>query len=219
MTSFQSVGTAAARFQDISLNPQKLAGQCAKLKCCLNFEIDAYVEGMKRMPAKDVRLETADNTWYHFKHDVFKRLITYSTDKSIPANLTTISAARAFEIIQMNRDGEKPLTLEPEGKAAEQQRGNYSDILGQDSINRFDNKKKKRKNKGGNGNRDRQNSDDHSRQQGDEKKQETKGLNGEERQRRNRDNRRRGKSKVGNNSTGGELKSGGEKTTGRQPSE
>ncbi|WP_304613295.1 PSP1 domain-containing protein, partial [Paramuribaculum intestinale] len=73
MTNFVSVGTAAARFQDISLNPQKLAGQCAKLKCCLNFEVDSYVESIKKMPSKEIRLETADATYYHFKYDVFKR--------------------------------------------------------------------------------------------------------------------------------------------------
>lgn len=145
LTNFQSVGTAAARFQDISLNPQKLAGQCAKLKCCLNYEVDSYVEAVKRLPSKDVRLETADATYYHFKHDVFKRLITYSTDKSIPANLVTIHAERAFEIIAMNRDGQKPLSLLPDGEEKTDSRKQYSDILGQDSINRFDKEKKKKK--------------------------------------------------------------------------
>lgn len=147
LTNFQSVGTAAARFQDISLNPQKLAGQCAKLKCCLNYEVDSYVEAVKRLPSKEVRLETADATYYHFKHDVFKRLITYSTDKSIPANLVTIHAKRAFEIIAMNRDGQKPLSLLPEGDGKSEPRKQYSDILGQDSINRFDKEKKKKKKK------------------------------------------------------------------------
>ncbi|MCM1483962.1 MAG: hypothetical protein NC043_06475 [Muribaculaceae bacterium] len=145
MTSFVSVGTAAARYQDISLNPQKLAGQCAKLKCCLNFEVDSYVEAVKRMPAKEVRLETADATYFHFKHDVFKREITYSTDKNIPANLVTIDADRAFEVIAMNKAGEKPLTLKRDSDAAETQASQYADILGQDSIARFDKKKKKRK--------------------------------------------------------------------------
>ncbi len=144
MTNFVSVGTASARFQDISLNPQKLAGQCAKLKCCLNFEVDSYVEAVKRMPAKEVRLETADATYFHFKHDVFKREITYSTDKSIPANLVTIDADRAFEIIAMNKAGEKPLTLAPDGDESRNKQGSYSDILGQDSIARFDKKKKKK---------------------------------------------------------------------------
>ncbi len=147
MTNFVSVGTAAARFQDISLNPQKLAGQCAKLKCCLNFEVDVYVESLKNLPPKDVRLETADNTYYHFKYDIFNRAITYSTDKSIPANLVTISAERAFEIIEMNKAGEKPVSLSEETDGEEKAKKPYADLLGQDSIARFDNAKKKKKKK------------------------------------------------------------------------
>ena len=145
MTNFVSVGTAAARYQDISLNPQKLAGQCAKLKCCLNFEVDSYVEAVKRMPAKEVRLETADATYFHFKHDVFKREIMYSTDKNVPANLVTIDADRAFEIIALNKAGEKPLTLQRDSESANTPASQYADIRGQDSIARFDKKKKKRK--------------------------------------------------------------------------
>ena len=149
MTNFVSVATSAARFQDISLNPQKLAGQCAKLKCCLNFEVDTYVESLKKLPEKNVRLETADSTYYHFKTDVFKREITYSTDKNIPANLVTISAGRAFEIIAMNKAGEKPLQLQPDGTPDKNEK-KYNDILDQNNLNRFDNKKKKKR-RGGNG--------------------------------------------------------------------
>lgn len=145
MTNFISVGTAAARFQDISLNPQKLAGQCAKLKCCLNFEVDAYVEAIKKMPPKDARLETADNIYYHFKTDVFNHLITYSTDKSIPANLVTIPASRAFEVIEMNRNGEKPISLSSDQQADTSTKKQYVDLLDQDNISRFDNAKKKKK--------------------------------------------------------------------------
>ena len=108
MSNFVSVATSAARYQDISLNPQKLAGQCAKLKCCINFEVDDYVEASKQLPPRDVALETKDNTYYHFKTDIFKKQITYSTDKHIPANLVTISANRVFEVIEMNKQGEKP---------------------------------------------------------------------------------------------------------------
>lgn len=106
MTSFVSVSTSAARFQDISLNPQKLAGQCAKLKCCLNYEVDAYVECQKRLPSREIILETSDAQFYYFKADILKGMITYSTDKNFLANETTISARRAFEIIAMNRRGE-----------------------------------------------------------------------------------------------------------------
>ncbi|MBR5331808.1 MAG: hypothetical protein IKV32_00705 [Muribaculaceae bacterium] len=150
MTNFVSVATSAARYQDISMNPQKLAGQCAKLKCCLNFEVDAYAEAIKHLPSKDVRLETADATYFHFKTDIFKRTITYSTDKSIPANLVTIDAQRAFEIIAMNKNGEKPLKLQREGdEEPKAQVKEFGDIVGQDSLTRFDNKKKKKR-KGGN---------------------------------------------------------------------
>jgi cell fate regulator YaaT (PSP1 superfamily) len=145
MTNFVSVATSAARYQDISLNPQKLAGQCAKLKCCLNFEIDSYVEGSKKMPPKNIKLETADNTYYHFKADIFKREITFSTDKTLAANLVTISADRVFEILAMNRDGEKPLSLLSDGKEEKTPKSSYTDLLDQDELTRFDKKKKKKK--------------------------------------------------------------------------
>ena len=146
MTNFVSVATAAARFQDISLNPQKLAGQCAKLKCCLNFEVDAYVEVVKKMPPKNIRLETADATYYHFKTDIFKREITYSTDKAIAANLVTLDPERVFEIIAMNKAGEKPLTLLREADAAaDAERSAIKDLLDQDEPTRFDKKKRRKK--------------------------------------------------------------------------
>ena len=146
MTNFVSVATSAARYQDISLNPQKLAGQCAKLKCCLNFEVDAYMAASRRMPPRDVRLETADATYYHFKSDVFNRQITYSTDKSLAANLVTIDADRVFEIIALNKAGEKPLSLQREADSKPKERSAFGDILGEDDLTRFD-KKKKRKSK------------------------------------------------------------------------
>ncbi len=181
MTNFVSVGTAAARFQDISLNPQKLAGQCAKLKCCLNFEVDAYVESVKRMPSKETRLETADSTWYHFKYDVFKRLITYSTDKSIPANLVTITADRAFEVIALNKQGEKPLSLLPDDSQKPGDRKVYADLLDQDNISRFDKKKKKRKPKQKQADGNAQPS---SQQQPREQRQERKRRDGDKRRQR-----------------------------------
>ena len=152
MTNFVSVGTSAARYQDISLNPQKLAGQCAKLKCCLNFEVDTYVEASRRMPPRDVRLETADATYFHFKSDIFNRLVTYSTDKNIAANLITIPVERVFEIIKLNKAGEKPLTLAEENNDKPKPRSEFGDILGEDDLTRFDKKKKKRRKSGQKGN-------------------------------------------------------------------
>lgn len=171
MTNFVSVATGAARFQDISLNPQKLAGQCAKLKCCLNFEVDAYVEASKQLPPRDVPLETKDNTYYHFKTDIFKKQITYSTDKSMPANLVTVDAERVFEVIALNKNGVKPDKLEVDSKEHQLELKEFGDIIGQDSVTRFDKKKKPRRNNRQGGQRQRQQGngeeprDDESRQQ------------------------------------------------------
>ena len=147
MTNFISVSTSAARFQDISLNPQKLAGQCAKLKCCLNYEVDAYVESQKRLPSKEITLETIDGTFYFFKADILKGTITYSSDKSFLANAVTISARRAFEIINMNKRGEKPEMLKENGQSSENNKP--VDLVEQESLTRFD----KRKNSNNNNNR------------------------------------------------------------------
>lgn len=147
MNRFVSVGTGAARIQDISMNPQKLAGQCGKLKCCLNFEIDSYAEAHKELPPKDAVLETQDGQFYVFKTDILGRKVTYSTDKHLPANLVTIDADRAIEIIKLNRQGVKPEALsESENTAPASE---FGDIIGQDSIARFDkkNNKKRKKNK------------------------------------------------------------------------
>lgn len=143
MKNFVSVSTNAARIQDISLNPQKLAGMCAKLKCCLNYEVDDYVEAGRKMPARDVVLQTADSDWYLFKTDILAGLVTYSTDKSIAANLITISAERARAVIEMNRRGEKPEALD-EGDAVSTS-DRPADLLADADISRFDKAKKKKK--------------------------------------------------------------------------
>lgn len=146
MTNFVSVSTSAARFQDISLNPQKLAGQCAKLKCCLNYEVDVYVESQKRLPSREITLETTEGTYYFFKADILKGLITYSTDKNFMANTVTISARNAFEIINMNKRGEKPESLTDTTSTVNKP----IDLVEQESLTRFDkrknnNRKKKKK--------------------------------------------------------------------------
>ena len=143
MKNFVSVSTNAARIQDISLNPQKLAGMCAKLKCCLNYEVDDYVEAGRKMPARDVVLQTDDSDWYLFKTDILAGLVTYSTDKSIAANLITITAERARVVIEMNRRGEKPEALD-EGDAVSTS-DRPADLLADADISRFDKAKKKKK--------------------------------------------------------------------------
>ena len=149
-TNFVSVSTSAARFQDISLNPQKLAGQCAKLKCCLNYEVDAYVEASRTLPPRDVEIETADGTYYFFKADILRGEVTYSTDKHIPANLVTVSARRAIAVIEMNKRGERPVALDASA-GSEPKRS--ADLLEQENINRFDNSGKNKKRKKGGGGR------------------------------------------------------------------
>ena len=149
MKNFNSVSTAAARFQDITPNPQKLAGQCAKLKCCLNYEVDTYMEASRRIPERNVQLETADGTFYFFKADTLAGLVTYSSDRRLGANLVTITANRAHEIIELNAVGEKPLSLLEEGEEGDKR---SVDLAEQDELTRFDksrrSKNKRRQSKG-----------------------------------------------------------------------
>lgn len=148
MKNFVTVSTGAARYQDISLNPQKLAGQCAKLKCCMNYEVDTYVEAGKRLPSKEITLFTKDAEYFFFKADILAGQVTYSTDKHIAANLVTLTAAQAFDIINMNRRGEKPEKL---NDSEEMKNTRPADLVEQESLTRFDKRKKnknKRKNKG-----------------------------------------------------------------------
>jgi hypothetical protein len=172
MKNFSSVSTTAARLQDISLNPQKLAGMCAKLKCCLNYEVDCYMEAGKKMPPKDTVLQTADSDYYLFKQDIIAGIVTYSTDKRLAANLETIPAERAVEIIEMNKRGEKPLQLTSDGTDKAPQKP--KDLLADADIARFDKAKKKKKkknknhgdNKGANNDQGRGNADQQNKQNG-----------------------------------------------------
>lgn len=194
MSNFVSVATGAARYQDISLNPQKLAGQCAKLKCCLNFEVDSYVEAVKQLPERNIPLETKDNVYYHFKTDIFKREMTYSTDRNIAANLEVLTAERVFEVMALNKNGVKPDKLNLDTDERQREMKEFGDIIGQDSVTRFD-KAKKKKNKNRNNNRDRR--DDNNRRQSNENRQprmqegETLPNNGQPRERREGDGQRR----------------------------
>ena len=141
MSSFVSVSTAAARYQDISFNPQKLAGQCGKLKCCMNYEVDAYVEANRKLPSREIVLQTRDSDYFHFKTDILSGQITYSTDKNNPVNLETISKDRAFHIIELNKKGKKPPKLVSENEAGEvKEETIQNDLLGDQSITRFDKK-------------------------------------------------------------------------------
>ena len=192
MKNFVSVSTNAARYQDISLNPQKLAGMCAKLKCCLNYEVDNYVEASRKMPPKDAVLQTADGEFHQFKVDILAGLITYSSDKNMASNLETITAERAKEIIEMNKQGEKPLSLMENGKMKETSKS--IDLLNESDLSRFDKAKKKKKNKNRNANRPEK-GDNRQPNGNRSEKGDNRQPNGNN---RNRDNRNKGPRQQGN---------------------
>ena len=203
MKNFVSVGTNAARYQDISLNPQKLAGMCAKLKCCLNYEVDNYVEASRKMPPKDAVLETADGEFYQFKVDILAGLITYSSDKNLASNLETITADRAKEIIELNKKGEKPLSLMENGKVKENSK--HIDLLNESDLSRFDKaKKKKKKNK----NNNRQDKEGGNKQDRNDRRPK-----GENRQQPNGGNAQ----KNGNPKNGGNPQKNGNQQNGGNP--
>jgi hypothetical protein len=121
---------------------------CAKLKCCLNYEVDDYVEAGKRLPGKEIILQTQDADYHLFKADILTGIVTYSTDKNIAANLETITAERAKEVIEMNRHGEKPISLQEDGSQKSEAKPHVDLAAG--DISRFDKAKKKKKKKNNN---------------------------------------------------------------------
>lgn len=141
MTNFISVSTGAARLQNISLNPQKLAGQCAKLKCCLNYEVPTYEDALSKFPPKNIPLETKDCTYYFFSSDPLKGELTYSTDPHIAANLEILSPKRVFEIIELNKQGKKVDTLGGRSTTNDHIEIGYQNVVGQDDLTRFDKKR------------------------------------------------------------------------------
>ena len=157
ITNFVSVSTSAARYQDISLNPQKLAGQCGKLKCCLNFEVDAYVDAQKDFPSTNVPLNTGDGMLYHQKTDIFGGIMSYSPDKEGKGIFIQIPVRRVKEIIAMNSKGIiPPKAVEDNGEVQEDIK--YTDGVGEESLNRFDEKKQqKRRNNRNRSNNNRNN--------------------------------------------------------------
>lgn len=143
--NFSSVSTNAARFQGVSLNPTKLAGMCAKLKCCLNYEVDDYMEAARRLPSREVSIFTLDAEYFLVKTDILSGECTYSTDRKKMANVETISARRAREIIELNRQGEKPLSLLDDGSVKPEAKS--ADLLADGDLSRFDKFQKKKKKK------------------------------------------------------------------------
>ena len=142
ITSFQSISTSAARCQDLSLNPQKLAGQCGKLKCCLNYEVATYLDAQSRIPRVQGPLEFEDGLAYLRKTDILREIMYFSYDRNSDSDLYPLDAAEVQEILDMNRRGERPESLrtEPEPVMPE-----FVTAVGDDSISRFDAPKRKRK--------------------------------------------------------------------------
>ena len=164
MSKFTSVSTAAARNQELSLNPQKLAGQCGKLKCCMNYELDNYLEARNALPDMNIPLETQSGRYYHQKTDVHKALLTYVSGGNSGPNMVTISADRAKEVIMLNKKGKKPEKLEAPIVSPVAPEIGYDNVVGQDDLHRFDsNKRNKRRKPGRNKRNNRQNAQNKSR--------------------------------------------------------
>jgi cell fate regulator YaaT (PSP1 superfamily) len=147
VTNFVSVTTSHARYQDLSLNPQKLAGQCGKLKCCLTYELDCYIDAQKDFPSREIPLELANGTAYFMKMEVHTGIYWYSNDQRIAVNLTAVPVARVREIMQLNRKGIKPDNLLAGAGANAPEKGN--DLLLQNSgLTRFETKSNPRPSRG-----------------------------------------------------------------------
>ncbi|MGD1848117.1 MAG: stage 0 sporulation family protein [Salibacteraceae bacterium] len=146
LTDFRSVSTSAARYQQLSINPVKLAGQCGKLKCCLNYELDTYLDALKQFPNNEPRLKTQKGLAYHQKTDIFKGLMWYTYEDD-PSNFISLSVDRVKEIASLNEKGERPSELKNYEEEIVVEEPDYENVVGQDSLTRFDNLRKKRKKK------------------------------------------------------------------------
>jgi len=147
LTDFRSVSTASARYQQLALNPQKLAGQCGKLKCCLNYELDMYLEALKDFPPSDSKLKTQKGLAFCQKADIFKETLWFSY-KDEPATWHTLSKDQVLEILELNKKGDKVASLEE--YAADniaEEKTTFENVVGQDSLTRFDKPKSKKRRK------------------------------------------------------------------------
>ncbi len=169
LTDFRSVKTSAARYQQLSLNPQKLAGQCGKLKCCLNYELDTYLDALKDIPKNDIKLQTEKGVAVCQKTDIFKRILWYGYEKQ-GGIWIQISVDSANEIIALNKKGEKAPSIEDyaiEEKVSESKI--YENVVGQDSLTRFDkpkqNNNRRRNNRNKNRNKNQNKNQNNSKNQ------------------------------------------------------
>jgi cell fate regulator YaaT (PSP1 superfamily) len=145
LNDFRSVSTSAARYQQLSLNPQKLAGQCGKLKCCLNYELDMYVEALKGFPDTNLNLKTKKGEAFQQKMDIFRRKVWYSY-KSDPSRFIELNLDKVQEIVSLNKKEDFPESLEMYVQTyIEVAKPDYENVVGQDSITRFDKKSSSKK--------------------------------------------------------------------------
>ncbi|MFW5644487.1 MAG: PSP1 domain-containing protein [Bacteroidota bacterium] len=147
ITNFVSVTTIAARYQEVSLNPQKLAGQCGKLKCCLNYEVSSYVDAQKDFPDRNILLKTLQGEAYFQKTDIYRGIYWYSFDKGSTTNLIPVPVERVKEIIRLNNKNVLPEHLMDIEELTDDNKDDYADVIGQESLTRFENKKRSRKKK------------------------------------------------------------------------
>ncbi len=195
MSNFSSVSTTSARYQEISLNPQKLAGQCSKLKCCLNYEIDAYLDEQKDFPSNTVKLETEEGSYYFVKSDVFKRMYWYALDSSVPSGLIGLPVDRVHQIMKMNKRGKKPEKLVNETELTTVKTTSeigYASGVTQDDLTRFDKpKQEKPKKRAKNRRRKPQNTGNPKSTTQNENNQQSNNPNASSDKPKNRNNRKR----------------------------
>jgi cell fate regulator YaaT (PSP1 superfamily) len=148
MHNFVSVTTNAARHQEISLNPQKLAGQCGKLKCCLNFELSTYMDAQQDFPPASIPLETEKGLYYFFKADILAGTYSYMFHDNVPSNQITIPIKKVKEILRLNKRGKKPESLMTSAESSSQKATDtFHNVVGQDDLHRFDRPKRQTRRK------------------------------------------------------------------------
>ncbi|CAG5077180.1 PSP1 domain-containing protein [Parvicella tangerina] len=196
LTDFRSVSTSAARYQQLSLNPQKLAGQCGKLKCCLNYELDQYVEALKKFPDTKKTIHTANGPAVHIKTDVFKQKMWYLVKGDRSSSIICLSVDRVFELHKLQKSGSKIGDLNEFAEVEEpKNEPEYSNVVGQDDLTRFDQKfKKKKKRNKRKGNRNKKGGG-----QGGGSQNKSNNQNKDQQKGQGGNNRRNNKRKGGNN--------------------
>jgi cell fate regulator YaaT (PSP1 superfamily) len=180
LTDFRSVATSSTRYQQLSLNPQKLAGQCGKLKCCLNYELDMYMEAYKDFPGTSVRLITKKGEAVHQKTDIFKKLMWYwLKEERGGGKVVKLELDRVKEIIALNKEGKKPEDLNKFVSQEQPEEPHYENVVGQDDLTRFDTKfnKQRRKKKQGTRSNDKSNSQNKAVKKGPKNKRDKRKKN------------------------------------------